>query len=267
MKFYQLTFVFILCLVLSSCEKNESLYKELVDGTQLHKVLIEGEVYQEFTYNEAGLILEEKSKFHYSKHSYNKINQLIQSDHYWDESIASSSSYVLDEAMKRTEWISPDNSERDTYSTLKYDNSGRLEKITTHRLGNDSESYSTYSYNQEGRIDKRTSYHENKISMYEKYFYDAFDNLIKTERYNGSDQLQTTVEYEFDNHPNPYISFRSLMTPGKYTNMNNIVKETYTIYFEVDDSIDKIQVTEYNYEYNTKGYPIRMLNSWEFIYY
>ncbi len=66
-------------------------------------MLIDGEVYSEYTYNSSGLVEEEKSKYHYSKHSYNNNNQLIKSDYYWDWRIVSSSSHVLEEAAKRTE--------------------------------------------------------------------------------------------------------------------------------------------------------------------
>lgn len=271
MRILHLTFVFVFCLIFISCEKNESLFEEMGDGTLLKNVLIEGEPYYEYTYNKAGLVIEEKSKFHYSNYVYNGRNQLIQSDHYWDERIVSSSSYVLAELDKVTEWISPENAERDTYQILKYANSGQLEKITTHRLNNDSESYSTYNCNKEGRIERRTSYHGNKASMYEQFFYDTVGNLIRKERFNfldnGSEKLQTTTEYEFDTKFNPYFSFRGLMTPGKNTNPNNIVKETYTILFEVDSFVDKIQVTEYNYKYNKNGFPIQMMEGWEFVYY
>ena len=124
-----------------SCE-TESLFEHQGDGTLLTKVLIGGEVYSEYTYNSVGLVLEEKSKYHYSKHNYNAMNRLIQSDHYWDESIVSSSSYVLEEAEKREEWVNPTNTEKDTYSTFKYNGDGRLEKITTYRLNSDYTSYS-----------------------------------------------------------------------------------------------------------------------------
>jgi hypothetical protein len=65
---------------------------------------------------------------------------------------------------------------------------------------------------------------------------------------------------------NPYQAFRRLTTPGKYTNPNNIIKETYTIHFEVDSSIQKIQVTNTSYEYNNLGYPVKVNDNTEYIY-
>ncbi len=54
---------------------------------------------------------------------------------------------------------------------------------------------------------------------------------------------------------NPFQSFRGIMIPGKYTNPNNIVKETYTIHFEVDQSVQKVTIRTNSYRYNKDGYP------------
>ncbi|MBT3386098.1 MAG: hypothetical protein HN778_19090 [Prolixibacteraceae bacterium] len=270
MKAKFLYFFLIVVFALFSCEKG-SFYEKIGDGTLLKQVIIEGEVFYEYNYNSADLILEEKNKFHYTKYTYNSKNQMIQSDSYWDERLASSSSYILDEAQKRTEWVSPENTERDVYSTYKYTRNGQLEKRTTHRLNSDYTSYSLFSYNKQGRIERITSYHAEKASSYDLYTYDAIGNLTKKERFNilgsGTTELQTTTEYEFDYKHNPYLPFMELIYPGKNTNPNNIVKETYTLHFEVDDFIDNIQITEYSYEYNLKGYPIRRNVFFEYVYY
>jgi len=55
--------------------------------------------------------------------------------------------------------------------------------------------------------------------------------------------------------------------PGQNTNQNNILKETYTIYFEVDPSIDKVQISQTSYTYNDKGYPVKKNGYIDFIYY
>jgi len=101
--------------------------------------------------------------------------------------------------------------------------------------------------------------------------YDNKDNLIKRLNYwifaNGEPELQTTTEYEFDNKHNPYKEFNSLLIPGRYTNTNNIIKETYTIHFEVDQSIDKVQITKNTYRYNSQGFPISKNDSETYVYY
>lgn len=80
-------------------------------------------------------------------------------------------------------------------------------------------------------------------------------------------ELQTTTEYEFEDKQNPYKVFNTLMIPGRYTNSNNIIKKTYTIHFEVDQSIDKVQITENTYRYNSQGYPISKNDSETYVYY
>lgn len=269
MKVINVLSIFIVFFSFLTCN-NEGNFEEPQAEGLLKSVLIGGEVYTEYTYNNAGLILEEKSKFHYSKYTYNYQNQLVQSDHYWDESFASSSSYVLEEAMKRTEWVSPENTEKDTYFSFEYNEMGQLEKRTINRINTGYKSDDLFSYNGAGQIIKRTSYHENEISVYDEYYYDSAGNLKKQERFhileNGTLELQTTNEYEFDNKLNPYLPFRELMIPGQNTNPNNIVKETYTLHFEVDEFIDKIQIKEYSYEYNSMGFPVSRSDGFGYVY-
>jgi hypothetical protein len=113
-------------------------------------------------------------------------------------------------------------------------------------------------------------YWENILSGYIDYSYDENGNLVKEVKYNvsaeGIAELMTTTDFEYDNMKNPYKSFRRLMTPGVYTNENNIVKQTYTIHFEVDPSTEKVQVTETSYDYNDKGYPVRVNGTVEYVY-
>lgn len=269
MKTIPTVFLLLSCLLLLSCER-ETLFQESDNGYNLKEVLIGGEIYCQYTYNNSGLVIEEKSRFHYSKYSYNSSNQLIQSDHYWDERIASSSSYVLEEAMKRTEWVSPENTERDSYQTFQYNTNGQLVKEVTHREKPGTESVELCSYNSLNQIYKRSFIQDNRESGYKLYFYDYMGNMNKQQHYyileNGIHQLQTTTEYEFDNKHNPYYSFRCLLIPGQNTNVNNIVKETYTLHFEVDKFIQPVQIKEYSFEYNEMDYPVKRSDGWEFIY-
>ena len=259
-------------LVLISCGDDSALRPDFSDdGTLLKEVRIGGEAYYRYTYNDAGLVLEEKSKFHYSKYNYNGRNQLIHSDHYWDERIASSSSYVLDEALQRTEWVTPENTEKDVYTSFNYSRYGQLEKSVTFRVNNNYTSSSTFTYNSLGEIKRRTFYHESRASGYDEFYYDNLGNVIKKVRFNilpgGNTKLSTTTEYEFDTKNNPYYSFRGLMIPGQNTNRNNITKEMYTIHYEVDGFIEPIQITEYDYEYNSSGYPVKRNDTFEYVYY
>jgi len=112
-------------------------------------------------------------------------------------------------------------------------------------------------------------YWENELSHYIDYIYDESGNLINETKYRvlstGITELLTTTEYEYDNMHNPFLAFKRLMSPSKYTNANNIVKEIYTIHFEVDGITGKVQITENSYEYNDEGYPIKK-NEAEYVY-
>lgn len=266
LKYY---FTLVVFVFLSSCS-DDDFSDEFASENLLSEVRMDKEIYYRYTYTESNLILEEKSKFHYSKYQYNSKNQLIQSDHYWDERVASSNSGTLENAMQRTEWVNPGNTKKDSYFSFEYQKSGNLEKRIVHRLNNKISSFDLFRYNIQGKIDRRTWYDDGNESGYDTYSYDEKGNLIKVERYhilqNGSHELQTTTEYEFDNKNNPYFSFRNLLIPGQNTNVNNIVKETYTLHFEVDQFIQPVQITEYSYEYNSLDYPVKRSDGWEFIY-
>ena len=267
--------IILICVIflslLSSCQKKESLQISNAGSGLLSSVKYGSDLGYEYTWNDNNLIDEEKSKFFYTKHNYNRNNQLVSSDFYVDPSIYSSSSSVLDAAMKRTEWVNPDNTAKECSNNYEYNRNGQLIKRTILRLGTNYESYATFEYNSSGQISKETWYYENKEQGYRDYAYDLAGNLISEKRYDlnsttGEYEPSTTTTYEFDKKHNPYRSFNRLL-PGLYTNQNNIVKETYEILFEVDASIQKIQITENTYEYNDRGYPIKKNGDIEFVYY
>lgn len=253
----------ILSIFLFSCDKYDSEILNGTDSVLIRQVFFDSELVYEYTYNGANQIVEEKSKWHYTKHNYNE-NKLISSDYYVDPGMFSSSSYMLDSAMNRKEWVNPSNTEKNSTMTYYYDDNNKLIKSSNY-LG-----YSVYSYDSNNRISRRTFYHDQKESGYIDFLYDEKGNVIKRNHYyildSGESELQTTTEYEFDNKHNPYKAFSSLMTPGLYTNINNITKEVYTLHFEVDQTIQKVQVTENVYDYNEKGYPIRKNGTVEYRY-
>ncbi len=263
----------LLCVItffLFSCEKEKQLTIENQDIPLLSKVLINGEPYFEYSYTKARLISEEKSKFHYTRHSFNDKNQLIKSEFYVDPAMYSSSSTVVEAAMNRKEWINPGNTAKSLTKTYDYDDQSQLLRVTFIRPSVINSEYSEYAF-ENGRISRQTMYWKNELSGYIDYSYDDNDNLAQQAKYRvlpaGNAELQTTTEYEYDNKKNPYQSFSRLMTPGKYTNPNNILKETYTIHFNIEDPfIQKVQVTTNSYKYNSRGYPIKVNNEAEYIY-
>lgn len=265
----EIAFMFVFSLLFFSCEKDRPLIIENTDIPLISKVLIGGEPYMEYSYNDANLISEEKSKFHYAKHIYNEWNQLIKSDFYWDISIASSDSRIVEAAMNRQEWVNPENTPKSISHTLEYNSQGQLVKKSYIRPPGNYSDFIEFLY-KDDRIIRTTGYYKDAISGYSDYSYDDKGNIIKQQIYNvspaGITALTTTTEYEYDDMKNPYQSFKRLMTPGIYTNQNNITKETYTLNFDVDPSIEKVQITQNIFEYNDKGYPVRVNGIVEYLY-
>lgn len=253
-----------------SCGKGDFRPVENAGIPLISKVLVDSEPFREYTYSEVNLVVEDKTKFSYTGHFYNSKNQLVQSDSYWDKSIFSSSSYVLENAMKRTEWVSPANTEKASYRTYQYNDYDQLSKITYNPVTMGAESYSTFEYDIDKRINKQLQFYENRLSSYFDYTYDNIGNLVKTWRYNIDDQgnavLSTTTEYEFDDKHNPYRAFKRLCLPGINTNPNNIIKETYRIHFEVPSNIETTQIKTTTFEYNDQGYPVKVNGSMEYVY-
>ena len=252
-----------------SCEKDKQMIAENTDIPLISKVLIGGESFLEYTYSDANLIFEEKNKFTYTKHSYNDKNLLTTSEFYLDPAMHSSSSIVIESAANRKEWVNSENTSKSLTKTYEYNDKEQLIRVTYIRPSVSNSEYSEFTYEND-RIIRQTMYWQNEISNYFDYFYDGKGNLIKQTKYRvpatGTAELLTTTEYEFDNMQNPYQSFKRLITPSKYTNQNNITKETYTIHFEVDASIQKVGVTNNTYEYNDKGYPVKVNGEAEYLY-
>jgi hypothetical protein len=261
--------MFFFSLLLFSCEKDKQVIIENKDIPLISKVLIGGETYLEYSYNEANLVTEEKSKFHYAKHSYNDMNQLMTSDFYWDISMASSDSRVIEAAMNRKEWVSPENTPKSISHKFEYNSKQQLIRISYIRPSVNISDFMEFQYDND-RIIRVTGYYNNSISGYTDYLYDDYGNIIKQTKYfissTGIAELSTTTEYEYDNMHNPYQSFKRLITPGIYTNPNNITKETLTINFDVDPSTEKVQITENSFEYNDMGYPIKVNGLTEYVY-
>ena len=255
-------------IIFFSCEKDNADKQLIVENNDIpliSKVLVAGESCYEYTYNDANLLTEEKSKFHYTKHNYNDNNLLSSSDFYMDAAMFSS----ISPTTIRTIWVNPDNTEKSLTQTFEYNGNEQLARKTYTRPSVTNSEYSEFSFEND-RICKQTMYWQNVMSFYIDYVYDEKENLIKESKYhvssNGIAELWTTTEYEYDNMHNPFLAFKRLMSPSKYTNPNNITKETYTLHFEVDQFTQKVSVTNNTYEYNDKGYPVKVNGEAEYLY-
>ncbi len=261
MKHYLSYFILIVNIFLLSCEKEKPLQIENEGIQLLTKEIYSEDLYNEYTYNEANLLKERKSKWFYTGYYYNEENQLICYDMYEDPGIYSSTWTVAEAAMNRVDWVTPENTKISGRGVYSYNNR-HLTKITVTRLPGGTVSGTAFEYDANDRISKETFYYENVPNSFIEFTYDEKGNLILETRKdisNGIATVSTTEEYEFDDKKNPYKAFNRLLVPGVNTNENNIVKKTLTLFFDVQ-GVDKVQVTESTYEYDLQGYPVKKNN-------
>jgi hypothetical protein len=257
--------ILLFSIIVFSCEKESPLIIENKGIPLLSKVYVDDELLCEYSYNEANLVTEEKHEYHYTSHYYNNNNHLLRSDYYVDPDIFSSSM----PAMNREEWVNPGNTKKSLTTTFDYNSNGQLERKTYMRPSVNHSEFSEYTW-ENNRIIRKTMYWKNEMSGYIDYEYDNKGNLVKEEKYmfgqDGTQALWASTEYEFDNMNNPYKAFEKLLSPGKYTNRNNILKETYTVHTDLLPGINDVSVIEYSYEYNEQGYPVKVNGNVRYVY-
>ena len=253
--------VILISILFSSCKKDDEPIVERISNGLLSRVLISGEPYQEYTYTNSGLIYEEKSWGTYTKYTYNYDDQLIKQDYYIDPALYSSSTQVIAEAQKRKEWANPKNVPKSVTNTYSYSKTGQFIERYVDRA-NGTKDNVKYELNEKGQVSKNIFYNEGKPAGYVDYLYDELGNLIREKHYfistDGKTKLSNETEYEFDDKKNPYFPFNKLVWPGRNTNLNNITKETYTLYGEIPVGIERVQITTHTHEYNESGYPIKV---------
>jgi len=269
---YKLIVICILMFtIFLSCKKEDlSIESNNSEALLLSEIKIDNQASEEFIYNAADLISEEKSKFEFTSHHYNDKNQIVSSDFYGDYNILSSDLQISATAMNRQEWVTDVSGKKGGTINYEYNANGQVIKATYTWAASAGSEYSEFTYDANNRISQQILYWENvKIGNID-YSYDARGNLLKEILYNlsstGAAEMCTTTRYEFDSQQNPFKSFNKLMIPGIYTNQNNIIKETCTVHLIATQGNDKVQVTENTYAYNVNGYPISKNGNEEYIY-
>ena len=255
------SFLFMLLL---SCSKDDIEKYPFVDIQSIPLICKEyysNSLNQEYSYTSARLLYEIKSKWIYTVYTYNNVDQVVSYDKYFDLGLASLDPETVQQSYNRTEWVTPENTEINRRANYTYSNN----KLTKHEitlLTTGEITYYTYEHDKNGRISKRTYFHENQPSQSDEFLYDDKGNLITEVRNhinNGIPVMVRKIVYGFDDKNNPYIVFQRLLEPGVYSNRNNIIKEVCTLYTGIP-SEDEIQETNYTYEYNSDGYPIKRDN-------
>jgi hypothetical protein len=247
--------LFVLC-VATSCEKEITLKTENAGVPLISKEIYSDDLVTEFTYNEQNLLKEKKSKWFYTRYNYDSNNSLTGYDLYEDPGIYSSNWATAEAAMNRTEWVNAENTEISGKASYSYKNQ-IPESLTILRIPGGVQYKSAFQYDDKGRIVQIVLYDEEEASGNIVYTYDARGNVIKEELF-ANDELFVTRSFEYDKKNNPFKVFRNLLIPGINTNANNIITATQILENNDDPSVETVQVTESSYEYNDKGYPVKM---------
>jgi hypothetical protein len=256
-----------------SCKK-EDLGSSLGPGSTtspaLHKIIVDDQLVNEYVYNDAGLLWEERSKFDLTSYTYDAQGVLQSSKSYGNDDILSTDAAVSDKAMSQSAMVTLSTGKESGSVQYQYNKNGQLIKSISSRPSVNSNEYSEFAYDSNNRINKQTIYWENVATGYIEYAYDTKGNLTSEKLYNmpasGPAELVTVTTYTFDSQYNPFRFYSKLPIPGINTNLNNIVKETHTMHVSSAGDSDKIVETVNTYKYNAMGYPVSKNDNETFVY-
>lgn len=255
----------------TSCTKDQLIENPNDSIYAIKSVFGYGKTNSKFIYNAIGKISEYQSFCFCNLFVYDEIGRLVKQEIAADPDLYSSQSH------DRSELMTSQNSTFTGYSIYEYDQGGRLKSIKNYFKKNNVFEYTSmnsFEYNGDNIVKLNLHNSENIITQFYTYEYDANRNIL-TEKYFSSlsfksadPQLISETTFKFDNENNPFKIYQKLGRPGLYTNTNNII-ESSTVLFLDTPGIDKYSTSKTNYEYNIKGFPVKVIaeNSvYEYIY-
>jgi len=265
MKHKLLYLIILTGLTLASCKKDDCSAQENNKGL-ISRIRKSGVTTVEYTYLCSGLLSEVRTRYSYSKYTYNSIDLLEKRESYEDQNqynpnggYGGYSPYGY--GYGSVEWTNPKDMKLSVTELFKYHANKQLESYSF--MSYYDTTTATFNYNEQGLISKQTVHLEDsKTRSYTDCFYDESGNLTKESQYlvllDGTSILQLTREYEFDQMHNPFVVLKKMIFPGTSTNQNNITKETRTLYGEIPAGTNRVEITNHVYEYNESGYPVKM---------
>jgi hypothetical protein len=276
MKIKIATFCLLFVSILFSCKKEDvthSMGNATATATYipaLSKVLIDNQSANEFLYNDTNMVWQEKTRLILTIHHYNAKGQLVTSEYYGNDDALSSDQSVSQTAMTQAAWVTLASGKKIGIITYEYNDNGQLTKsTTTHPLITCTE-YSLYTYDSNNRINRQSMFRDEAATGYIDYTYDIKGNLASETLYTtpstGDPVAINSTKYSFDGAPNPYRMNNKIQIPGINTNINNIVKETNTIYLPAALGSDNVTVADNVYTYNTLGYPVSKNGNMTYVY-
>lgn len=261
MKKYSILFIIVM-LSFTTCTKEASDENLCYSSTLISQVNSGDLAVHGLTYNSNCLIYESTEPNKYKRFSYNSQNILKKMEVAY--SFDPFSCVMVPGASLESD---PRKAGITEYSEFEYDNALRLIKKSNYFINSGIPklmSYQTYDYENDNVVKLSIFNPQGLLTQYNDYTYDNNGNIIRDDLFTNNSVLKlvNTVIYEFDNKNNPYQVFACEGQPGKYTNRNNIVKETSVSYYGATGHSNE-RLNEY--EYNSLDYPVR-INKLDCIY-
>jgi hypothetical protein len=239
----------------------------------LQAVKIQDKVVTEYFYNIDNQIEVVRSATFFQRFHYDTGKKLIRQDVAVSPMAFSSSLYPIE-----GEFFDPEETGISMYNIYEYGADGLLSTQLNYVPEDDINvlrSFIIFEYNSDSRI-SRLSLHsaDGKLTQYRTYLYDEHGNVSEEEYYSclptqqSSDPVLITKHtYEYDNFHNPYMIFSKTAQPGLFSNHNNIIRTVTLNYYNNPADPDRSESSRtYKYNYDT-GYPERIQDGEEFIYY
>ncbi|MCX6255733.1 MAG: hypothetical protein NTV31_14850 [Bacteroidia bacterium] len=264
-----LSLLLVVIAILCGCSKDGYLHAQ---NNFLKKIISDGYVVEQISYNQNNLVSEVNSRLFYRKFHYDNNNKLIK-----EEIAISPDSFSSSMPSGMThEFVDPDKTGISMYSVYEYSENGNLSRQLNYVPSNGQDelrSIRTFEYDN-NRISKVLLHDGDEIlTQFLTFHYDNNGNVIEENSFSclfipagtGPTHLSKVI-FEYDSYFNPYKIFKQTGRPGINSNLNNIIKiKTYNL--EHTSGIDDYSESEIAYEYNHEsGYPVKVINGEEYIY-
>jgi len=249
-------FLFITLGILS-CQRENST-QQCIDNTRIRNIKSGNIQQKQYGYNENCQVSELVEAFQYSKYTYDPSNRIIKSEYAFSLNPASC---YMPQGIQGENVSDPRKAKISSYSVFEYNMDGKLNKKSNYYFGNaiTLTSVNTFVYKDSKIIRLNIENPDNVVTQYYLYTYDESGNLVHEEYYFTNDGIDGTIvsstDYVFDNWKNPFFTLASSGEPGINTNPNNITKETITYYYS---GSAYPHTRDYQIEYNTAGYPVKV---------
>jgi len=251
----------VLCAVFAwSCSKDPEPVNNQDGVYAIRSINYSGKTYNRFIYNTAGKIAEYQSFYFCCRYTYNENGLLIKEESANADGMQSSATAGGKELM------TSQNSIFTSYGLYIYEHDSLLKQKIYYRENNgvfELVSKSSFEYLNGNIVKWNIQTPNDTITQYYTYEYDNNRNVTRQRQYSYLAQegegpvLIRETTYSFDNKNNPFFNFKQTGSPGIFSNPNNITETSSTLFIEVP-GIDKYTHSTSSYEYNSKGYPVKV---------